>query len=80
MSEFQFNCMTHANYLMRTGSRRHHLTVLEAKDHQQTRAENREYRLRRRQKITETVVNICLGATIAIGLLAAIGFLTTTAT
>jgi hypothetical protein len=80
MSEFQFNCMTHANHLMRTGSRQHHLTVLEAKDHQQTRAENREYRLRRRQKIAETVVNICLGAAIAISLLAAIGFLTTAAT
>jgi hypothetical protein len=77
MSEFEFNCMTTANHIRSIGSRRHYLSVYAAHQRQDRRKDAKQRRQVRQEKITRIALNICLGATAAIGTLAAIGFLTT---
>lgn len=77
MSEFQFNCMTHANHLMTTGSQSHHAAVHAALERMTDRYFARQSRQDRREKAVTRAINFSLGATTAIGILAAVGFLTT---
>lgn len=56
MTEFEFNCMTTANHLMAKANRQHHLAVHQAKECQDTRAENRYARSMRRAYILDTAV------------------------
>lgn len=77
MSEFQFNCMTEANHLLTQSRRQHRQSVYAARDRQLRRAQNRDRRLRRCQRILTFCVDLALIATVTVAVLAALGLLAT---
>ena len=75
MTEFEFNCMTAGNRLMRIANRQHRIDVYEAHDRQDQREAAREYR----QNRCEKRLDAALLATSRIGVAVATWFLTSIA-
>jgi hypothetical protein len=82
MNEFEYqNRKVQHNFLcnriMAAGQEAHALACEAAQIRMEHRADNKMSREARRARAAAIVLDICLGATAAIGTLAAIGFLTT---
>lgn len=75
MTEFEFNCMTAGNRLIRLATRQHSIDVYEAHDRQDQRAAAREYRQIRCEKRLNTVLLIAtmIGIAVATLLLTSVG-------
>lgn len=74
MTEFEFNCMTHANRLMAQAKRRHECDVAGARIRPVCRAAARAYRKVRQEKRLNNVLLIAslIGIAVAIWFLTAI--------
>jgi hypothetical protein len=75
MTEFEFNCMTTANFLMSHAKRQHYVAVEEAHDRQIQREAAKEYRKVRYEKRLNTVLLIAsmIGIAVAVWFLASVG-------
>ena len=73
----EINHMTLAHRCVCEGGKKHTLDVQAARDGQLRRAQNRDQRLRRRQRILTFCVDLALIATVTVAVLAAIGLLAT---
>ena len=71
MTEFQFNCKTTANRIMRVANRRHHLAVHEARARQDARAAARQAR----ETELDQAIDIALRAACVLGTLTALAVL-----
>ena len=75
MTEFEFNCMTAGNRLMRLATRQHHIDVEEANVRQAQREAARVYRQIRCEKRLSTVLLIAtmIGIAVTTLLLTSVG-------
>ena len=71
MSDFQFNCMTTANYIMAYANRQHHLDVHKA----EARIEAREAKRYARELNRATALDTAVMAAIVLGIAVATWFL-----